>query len=124
MALAHALTENSTLQKLVVSDNYVGALGAGALATAIGRNTGLTDLRLKGCELGDSVLERLCDALSVRPRLADDSTPALARVNLSAVDVRGWCSAWHRTLGEQRKPAASGKRPRMRQYAAPAACGQ
>lgn len=67
VALAHALTENSTLEKLVVSDNYVGALGGGAIATAVGRNSGLTDLRLKGCELGDSVLQRLCDALAVRP---------------------------------------------------------
>lgn len=66
VALAHALTENATLSKLIVSDNYIGALGAGALATALGRNSGITDIRLKGCELGDSVLQRLCDALAVR----------------------------------------------------------
>ena len=56
-----------------MSDNYVGALGGGAIATAVGRNSGLTDLRLKGCELGDSVLQRLCDALAVRPAPARPS---------------------------------------------------
>jgi Ran GTPase-activating protein (RanGAP) involved in mRNA processing and transport len=66
VALANALIENTTLQKLSVSDNYIGALGAGPLATALSRNTSITSLSMKGCELGDTVTARLCACLLVR----------------------------------------------------------
>ena len=66
VALANALTENTTLQKLAVSDNYIGALGAGPIATALSRNSSITSLYMKGCELGDTVTARLCACLVVR----------------------------------------------------------
>jgi Ran GTPase-activating protein (RanGAP) involved in mRNA processing and transport len=66
VALANALTENTTLRKLSVSDNYIGALGAGPLATALSRNSSITSLLMKGCELGDTVTTRLCTCLLVR----------------------------------------------------------
>lgn len=66
VALANALTENTTLQKLSVSDNYIGALGAGPIATALSRNSTITSLFMKGCELGDTVTARLCACLAVR----------------------------------------------------------
>jgi Ran GTPase-activating protein (RanGAP) involved in mRNA processing and transport len=66
VALANALTENTSLRKLSVSDNYIGALGAGPLATALTRNSSITSLYMKGCELGDTVSARLCACLLVR----------------------------------------------------------
>jgi Ran GTPase-activating protein (RanGAP) involved in mRNA processing and transport len=67
VALAKALTENSTLRKLSLSDNYIGALGATTIAAALARNSGITDLQLKGSEFGDAGAQRLCEALVVCP---------------------------------------------------------
>jgi Ran GTPase-activating protein (RanGAP) involved in mRNA processing and transport len=58
--------ENTTLKHIAVSDNYMGMLGTGAIASALERNTGLRSLGLKNCELGDTGVERLCTALLVR----------------------------------------------------------
>ena len=56
-------SSNSTLAELDLSGNYVGALGATALAQGIKSNEGLTEIRVNGNELGDDAFAAFVDAL-------------------------------------------------------------
>lgn len=67
-ALASALSVNSSLSSLILSDNYISVEGARALAEALTHNTALTELAIKGNELGDEGVEALCTALQVGGR--------------------------------------------------------
>lgn len=48
------------------SDNYIGALGAAVLANALKGNAALTDLHIKGNELGNEGVRALCGAFRAR----------------------------------------------------------
>lgn len=66
VALAKALAENTGLKRFVISDNYIGTLGASTIAGALAQNKALESLALRNCELSDAGAERLCQALLVR----------------------------------------------------------
>lgn len=66
VALAKALAENKGLKRFVISDNYIGTLGASTIAGALAQNTRVESLALRNCELSDAGAERLCQALLVR----------------------------------------------------------
>ena len=57
---------NTTLQRVSLSDNYVGEKGGLALAQALTKNASVQALYLKGNELGDVGVSALCEALQVR----------------------------------------------------------
>lgn len=50
----------------VCSDNYLGEEGAKLIADALLENTTITDLSLKGNDLGDTGVSHICEALLKR----------------------------------------------------------
>jgi len=65
-ALAEALAANTTLARLCLNDNYLGAGGAKAIAAALTTNTAIREIQLRGNELGDEGLAAIAEALMVR----------------------------------------------------------
>ena len=55
-----------TQRTLIFSDNYLGEAGAKLLADALSGNTTITELSLKGNELGDVGIKAICEALAER----------------------------------------------------------
>ena len=55
-----------TQRTLISSDNYLGEEGAKLLADALSVNTTITELSLKGNELGDVGIKAICEALAER----------------------------------------------------------
>ena len=55
-----------TQRTLIFSDNYLGEEGAKLLADALSVNTTITELSLKGNELGDLGIKAICEALAER----------------------------------------------------------
>ncbi|GBG27966.1 NACHT, LRR and PYD domains-containing protein 1 [Hondaea fermentalgiana] len=74
-ALANALKENTSLQKLALSRNLIGDHGATALANALKENTSLQDLALQWNEVGDDGATALANALK--------ENTSLQKLNLS-----------------------------------------
>lgn len=64
-ALAAALTVNTSLKSLILSDNYIGAAGAAALGEALVGNNSIVELTIRGNDLGDEGIEALATALMV-----------------------------------------------------------
>ena len=67
-ALAQAFAQNSTVELLALSGNYVGALGASALGAAFKENTGLRSLQLNGNDIGNEGCIKLCEGLAARSK--------------------------------------------------------
>ena len=63
ITLAEALQSNRTLQRLDLSENEIGYLGAAALAQALKKNQTLTHLQLSGNKIGDSGAKEFVEAL-------------------------------------------------------------
>ena len=61
-----ALTQNATLEMLSISGNYVGGMGASALANGLKVNTSLKGLQINGNDIGNEGARKLCEGLAER----------------------------------------------------------
>jgi Ran GTPase-activating protein (RanGAP) involved in mRNA processing and transport len=61
--LAKALIGTTTLQTIILSSNYIGDLGAEALAQFLSVNRSVTSLQLGNNNIGDEGGQKICQAV-------------------------------------------------------------